>query len=85
VAFDIRGGGKIQLRMKSGRGKWRFYSGPRFRYYRSSRYLLSRFPSWRHVAISFLADNTASPDLIVELCTGKGAPLCVWLDNFVVE
>jgi endonuclease/exonuclease/phosphatase family metal-dependent hydrolase len=85
VAFDIRGGGKIQLRMKSGRGKWRFYSGPRFRYYRSSRYLLSRFPSWRHVAISFLADNTASPDLIVELCAGKGEPLCVWLDNFVVE
>jgi endonuclease/exonuclease/phosphatase family metal-dependent hydrolase len=85
VAFDIRGGGKMQLRMKSGRGKWRFYTGPSFRYYRSSRYLLSQFPSWRHEAISFLADNTASPDLIVELCAGKGEPLCVWLDNFVVE
>jgi hypothetical protein len=85
VAFDIRGGGKMQLRMKNGRSKWRFYTGPTFRYYRSSRYLLSRFPTWRHVAISFLADNTASSDLLVELCAGKGEPLCVWLDNFVVE
>jgi endonuclease/exonuclease/phosphatase family metal-dependent hydrolase len=85
ITFDIRGNGKIQLRLKKGHGKWRFYSGPAFRYYRSSRYLSSDFPAWRHMAISFLADNTASPDLVVELCAGKGEPFCVHLRNFTVE
>ena len=70
ITFDIRGSGKIQLRMKSGHGKWRFYTGENFRYYKSSRYLLAQFPAWRHETLEFLVDDLASPDVIIELRAG---------------
>lgn len=85
VTFDIRGSGKIQFRMKSGHGKWRFYTGEKFRYYKSSRYLLSQISTWRHETLEFLADDLAAPDLRIELRAGKDEPFCVHLENFTVE
>lgn len=85
MTFDIRGSGTIQVRARSGRGKWRFFAGQALRYYRSSRYLPLAFPGWKHVVLSCAADDPASRDLTIELWAGRNAPFCVFLDNVNVE
>ena len=85
VLFDIRGSGKVEVRVRQGRGKWRYYIGENLRLSGSSRFLLMQLPAWKHAALSYTADVTSSPDLSIELRAGKDEPFCVWLDNVRVE
>jgi hypothetical protein len=81
ISLDLRGSGKLCLRARAGKGAWRYYNPPAFSPSGSARYRQVRYPSWRHVELSFIYDNTSSADLTVEIRAGKGAPFCIWLDN----
>ena len=85
ITFDLRGSGKISLRIRSGKGRWRYYNGPDFTLSGSARYQPVRFTSWKHIVLSFIYDKLASPDLAIELRAGKGMPFCFYLDNVEVE
>jgi len=85
ITFDLRGSGKLSLRVRSGKGQWRYYNGPDFTPSGSARYLPVSFHAWRRVALSFTCDKLASPDLEVELRAGKGTPFCFYIDNVLVE
>jgi hypothetical protein len=85
ITFDLRGSGKLSLRIRSGKGRWRYYNGPDFTPSGSARYQPVRFTSWKHIVLSFSYDKLASPDLAIELRAGKGMPFCFYLDNVEVE
>jgi hypothetical protein len=85
ITFDLRGSGKLSLRIRSGKGRWRYYNGPDFTLSGSARYQTVRFTSWEHIVLSFSYDKLASPDLAIELRAGKGMPFWFYLDNVEVK
>jgi endonuclease/exonuclease/phosphatase family metal-dependent hydrolase len=84
-AFDLRGSGKLSLRVRSGKGRWRYYNGPAFSPAGSPKYLPVNYTSWKHIALTFTCDNLSSADLAMEFRAGKNAPFCFYLDNVVVQ
>jgi endonuclease/exonuclease/phosphatase family metal-dependent hydrolase len=85
IAFDIRGSGKILVRIRSGKGRWRYYTGPAFGTSGSARYLPVTIASWRHIVLPFTYDRLASSDLAVEVNAGKNMPFCFYLDNVAIK
>ncbi|MGA2506610.1 MAG: endonuclease/exonuclease/phosphatase family protein [Chitinispirillaceae bacterium] len=85
IMFDFRGSGKLLLRVRSGKGRWRYYVGPAFASSGSARYLPVSVPSWKHFALSFTYDNLASQDLSIEIHSAKGLPFRFYVDNVAVK
>jgi endonuclease/exonuclease/phosphatase family metal-dependent hydrolase len=85
ITLDIRGSGKLSLRARSGKGRWRYYNAPAFVPSGSARYLPVKFTSWRHIELPFIYDNPASQDLTVEIRAGKDQSFCFWIDNVAVQ
>ena len=85
ITLDIRGSGKLSLRARSGKGRWRYYNAPAFVPSGSARYLPVKFSLWRHIELPFIYDNPASQDLTVEIRAGKDMSFCFWVDNVAVQ
>jgi hypothetical protein len=85
IVFDLRGSGKISVRARAGKGRWRYYNVPAFSPSGSARYLPVSYASWRHIELPFIYDNTSSSDLTIEIRAGKGRPFCFWVDNVAVQ
>ncbi|MBN2188152.1 MAG: endonuclease/exonuclease/phosphatase family protein [Chitinispirillaceae bacterium] len=85
IVFDLCGSGKISVRARAGKGRWRYYNAPFFSPSGSARYLPVRYASWRHLVLPFIYDNTSSSDLTIEIRAGKAAAFCFWVDNVAVR
>jgi hypothetical protein len=85
IVFDLRGAGNLSVRVRSGKGRWRYYNGQAFASSGSVRYLPVNFSIWRHVALPFTCDDPASTDLTIELRAGKNRPFCFYIDNVSIE
>jgi endonuclease/exonuclease/phosphatase family metal-dependent hydrolase len=85
IVFDLRGSGKISVRARAGKGRWRYYNAPGFSPSGSARYLPLRYASWRHIELPFIYDNTSSSDLTIEIRAGKAMAFCFWIDNVAVQ
>ena len=85
ITFDIRGSGKLLVRARTLGGTWRYYTGAAFSLSRSARYFPVSFPKWKHVVLSFTAEDPSSPDLCMEFRAGKGEPFNIHVDNVGVR
>jgi endonuclease/exonuclease/phosphatase family metal-dependent hydrolase len=85
ITFALRGSGKLSVRARAGKGKWRYYNAPAFTPSGSARYKQVRYGSWRRVALPFTYDNTSASDLSVEIRAGRGQAFCVWIDDVAVR
>jgi endonuclease/exonuclease/phosphatase family metal-dependent hydrolase len=85
IVFDLRGSGKISVRVKAGKGRWRYYNAPAFSPSGSARYRPVAYATWRHIELPFIYDTTSSSDLTVEIRAGKAMAFCFWIDNVAVR
>jgi len=85
ICLDLRGTGKLSVRIRSGKGRWHYYNGPSFAPSGSARYLPLNFAAWKHIVLPFTYDKLASPDLAIEIRAGKDVPFCFYLDNVDVK
>jgi endonuclease/exonuclease/phosphatase family metal-dependent hydrolase len=85
ITFALRGSGKLSMRARAGKGRWRYYNAPAYSPSGSARYKPVRYGSWRRIALPFTYDNTASSDLTVEIRAGKAMPFCLLVDDVAVQ
>ncbi|MCU0609241.1 MAG: endonuclease/exonuclease/phosphatase family protein [Chitinispirillaceae bacterium] len=82
IAFDIRGSGRLSVRIRSGRGAWQYYNWPSFMPSRSARYSSADLTSWRSVSLPCPDRAPSSPDIEIEFRAGRGAPFVFSVANF---
>ena len=80
IEFSVRGSGKICFRTRGvGEEKWRYFALPGSKASGTAQYNPVFFERWKTVDLKTLVPDTLAIEL--ELRTGKGTPLDVWIDR----
>lgn len=79
--FHIRGSGSFCFRSRSGSEKWVYYNNLANKPSGSARYHPATYASWRARAIQQQPGRSTADPVTLELRTGKGVPLNLWIDR----
>jgi hypothetical protein len=82
LTMSMRGSGSISLRVRRPQGAWVYYNAPDFTQSKSARYKKwSSVNSWTNIKIPLPAGAQNAQDVDIELRSGKGEVISVWIDQ----
>lgn len=78
LSFNIMGSGRMCIRIRYSGGKWVYYDVKTMNVVKSARYQMFNQKGWKK--ITFKNGMGDRGNLEIEIRTGKGEPLCLWID-----
>jgi hypothetical protein len=84
LLLSVRGSGSVSIRIRRPTYRWVHFNGPEFTQSRSARYRPWRSNQWVNLRLP-LPEGPANEDVEVEIRSGKGERLLIWIDRVRLE
>ncbi len=85
VSLDIKGSGKICVRLRTGKDKWKYYKGESFEPAGAGKFLQVDIKKWRHVELVYTPETPPAEDVQFEIRAGKESDFCFYVDDVTVR